>query len=280
MSFFTAIILGIVQGVAEFLPISSSGHLSILQNILNLSYSEEGHLLFDVLLHIGTLVSICVYYRADLANMIQEALAFVRGEYADRYSDSQPTGAFRLIIMIIIGTLPLFAAIPLFDKVESLYYKTGFIGFVLIMTGILLFVGDRFVRPGNKTERSITFIDALIIGIAQAVALVPGLSRSGTTITVGKARGLSRDFSVKFSLLLSLPAVAGSTLLTIFKAVKAGIEWALIPKYLIGAFIAAFIGFFAIKLIHKLMRSDKFGVFAYYCWAVGIIVVVLSFILK
>jgi undecaprenyl-diphosphatase len=141
-------------------------------------------------------------------------------------------------------------------------------------------VGDRFIAPGKKNEKTMTVVDALVIGVAQAFALIPGLSRSGSTITVGMSRGLNRDFAVRFSLLMSIPAILGSTVLSIFKALRAGIEWGLVPKYLVGALIAAVIGYFCIKLIHRLMRSGKFGKFAYYCWAVGFITIILSLILN
>ena len=280
MSIFTAILLGIVQGIAEFLPISSSGHLSILQNLLKLSYSEEGHLLFDVLLHVGTLVAIFVYYRKDIKKIIEECGSFARGETNELVTGGRVTGGVRMVFLIIIATLPLFVAVPFNGKIEQLYYKTGFIGFALIMTGTLLFVGDRFIAAGKKNEKTMTVADALIIGVAQAIALIPGISRSGSTITVGMARGLNRDFAVRFSLLMSIPAIIGSTILSIFKALRAGITWGLVPKYLLGAVIAAVIGYFAIKLIHKLMRSGKFGKFSYYCWALGFITIILSLILN
>lgn len=280
MSFFTAILLGIVQGVAEFLPISSSGHLSILQNLLKLSYSEEGHLFFDVLLHVGTLISVCLYYRRDLKKMVTEGVTFLKGENNDHVTGGRLTGAVRLILMVVVATIPLLIALPFNDKIEVLYYKTGFIGFALIVTGTLLFVGDRLVYHGRKNEKTMTILDALIIGIAQLFALFPGLSRSGTTITVGLARGLNRDFAVRFSLLMSLPAIVGSLIISILKTIQTGITWALIPKYLIGAIIAAAVGYFAIALIHRLMRSGKFGKFCYYCWAIGIITIVLSLFIK
>ena len=280
MSFFTAILLGIVQGVAEFLPISSSGHLSILQNLLKLSYSEEGHLFFDVLLHVGTLISICVYYRKDLKKIIEECVSFAKGETNELVTGGRVTGGVRMVFLVIIATLPLFVVLPFNDKIESLYYKTGFIGFALIITGTLLFVCDRFIVAGKKNEKTMTVVDALIIGIAQAFALIPGLSRSGSTITVGMSRGLNRDFAVRFSLLMSLPAILGSTILSVFKALRTGITWGLVPKYLLGAVIAGVVGYFCIKLIHRLIRSGKFGKFSYYCWAVGFITIILSLILN
>jgi undecaprenyl-diphosphatase len=280
MSIFTSLLLGIVQGISEFLPISSSGHLSIIQNLFKLNYSEEGHLLFDVLLHVGTLISICVAYRRELREMILDSVHFlknVRGSSEERAVNFTPS--VRTVMMIIIATLPLIIVLPFKGMVESLYYKTGFIGFVLIVTGGLLYVSDRFIKPGKKTVKTMTVKDAILIGLAQAVALIPGLSRSGTTIAVGLTRGLSRNYVVRFSLLLSLPAVIGSTIISLISAFKAGIDWSLAPVYLVGMAVAAVVGYFSIRLLTVLMKKGKFGKFAYYCWGVGLLTIILSIIL-
>lgn len=280
MSIIVAILLGIVQGIAEFLPISSSGHLSILQNIFKLDYSEDGNLLFDVLLHLGTLAAICLYYRKDLKYMIAECVSFVKGERNDLVTDGRMTGSVRTVFMIIVATIPLFFAVIVNGKVEQLYNKVGFVGFSLIITGALLFVGDRLVSPGRKNEKTMTTLDAFIIGISQAIALIPGLSRSGTTITVATSRGLKRDFAVKFSMLMSIPAVLGSLIITLFKALKNGIVWKLVPVYLVGAVVSFIVGYFCVKLIHKLVNSGKFGKFAYYCAGLGVVTMILSLIVK
>ncbi len=272
-----SIFLGLVQGVAEFLPISSSGHLSILQNLFGLNYDESGNMFFNVLLHLGTLVAVFIAYRKDIASMIKEMLDFVlaRGDGGKDYA-GRPTASVRTAIFIIIGTLPLFLVLPFYDSIENLNGHTGFISFALIITGTLLFVSDKLTE-GRKNAKTFTLMDSIIIGIAQAIATLPGLSRSGTTITVATARGLRRDFAVRFSFLLSIPAVLGAFLLEVVDALKEGVDWSLMPKYLVGMVVAGVSGYFSIILVKKLAVSANFSKFAYYCWTVGAISFIASF---
>lgn len=278
MTISSAILLGIVQGVAEFLPISSSGHLAVLQNLFDLSAGED-HLFFDVLLHLGTLISICVCYWGDIVAMVREVFIVLRG---GRRADGTPVqghlGAARLFLMIVVGTLPLFLVLPINDKVEELYYITPFIGAALLLTGCVLFVSDK-MAPGTRTERNMRFRDALTIGLCQCVATIPGLSRSGTTITAGIATGLDRTFAMKYSFLLSLPAVLGANLLSFIKAIgEESIEASLIPAYLLGMLAAMLSGIAAISLMKLIAKKSKFGWFAYYCWGAGVLTIILSLI--
>ena len=278
MTISSAIILGIVQGVAEFLPISSSGHLAVLQNLFDLSAGED-HLFFDVLLHLGTLISICVCYWGDIVAMVREVFIVLRG---GRRADGTPVqghlGAARLFLMIVVGTLPLFLVLPINDKVEELYYITPFIGAALLLTGCVLFVSDK-MAPGTRTERNMRFRDALTIGLCQCVATIPGLSRSGTTITAGIATGLDRTFAMKYSFLLSLPAVLGANLLSFIKAIgEESIEASLIPAYLLGMLAAMLSGIAAISLMKLIAKKSKFGWFAYYCCGAGVLTIILSLI--
>ena len=278
MTISSAILLGIVQGVAEFLPISSSGHLAILQNLFALSAGED-HLFFDVLLHLGTLISICVCYWGDIVAMVREVFIVLRG---GRRPDGTPVqgnlGAARLFMMIVVGTLPLFLVLPINDKVEELYYITPFIGVALLLTGCMLFVSDK-MTPGKRTEKNMRFRDALVIGLCQCVATLPGLSRSGTTITAGIATGLDRNFAMKYSFLLSLPAVLGANLLSFIKAIGSeSIDASLIPAYLIGMLAAMLSGIAAISLMKLIAKKSKFGWFAYYCWGAGVLTIIFSLI--
>ena len=170
--------------------------------------------------------------------------------------------------MIIVATLPLFLILPVKDLVEGLYQNTFFIAFALAVTGLLLFLSDRMNR-GTKTARNATMLDALLVGVAQAVAVVPGLSRSGTTISAGLARGFDRTFAVKFSFLLSIPAVLGANLLSIVDAAKAGIDTKLLPVYLVGVFMAALAGYFTIRILMRVVKKRKLKYFALYCLLVG-----------
>ena len=240
MTYWSAILLGIIQGLAEFLPISSSGHLAILQNFLRIG-DLENQMLFDVLLHLGTLGAVILAYHTELA------------------------------------TLPLIPAALLNDWLDPLFYNTFFIGFALIVTGFLLLAADRFGH-GNKTEKAMTLSDAIIIGLAQMIAVVPGLSRSGTTISAGLLRGFDRTFAVRFSFFLSIPAVLGANLLSLVKAISAGIDWAEVPMYLCGVAAAFVFGYLAIFALNRIVQRGKFGGFCYYCWGAGLLTLILSLI--
>ena len=277
MTYLMSVILGFVQGVAEFLPISSSGHLSILQNFFGM---EEPDNLFNVLLHFATLLAVFIAYRRDIAEMIVEFFRGV-GALVSRNRSSQPVPpARRLVMMIILGTLPLFLVVPVQDKVEAMGASNLFVGLALLATGIILFFSDRMAR-GHKAARTATVTDALLVGCAQAVAVIPGLSRSGSTIAAGMALGFDRNFAVRFSFLLSMPAVLGATLLKVIDVAQEGtVDPAVLPIYLVGMVVAGVVGYFSIQLVKLLAQKDKFGKFAYYCWAVGLITIVASFIMK
>lgn len=181
MNAFSSFLLGLVQGVAEFLPISSSGHLAIAQNLLHID--AEVPEFFDVLLHLGTLGAVFVAYWQDIKDMIAEFFRGI-GDLAHRSTPKPLPPARRLILLIILGTLPLFAVLPIKDKVLGLSNNMLFIGGALIVTGFLLFASDR-VKKGRKNERTASLLDAVAVGVSQAVATVPGISRSGMTITSG-----------------------------------------------------------------------------------------------
>lgn len=275
MTYLTAVVLGLIQGVAEFLPISSSGHLAILQNFLKLGETEE-HLFFDVLLHLGTLVAVIIAYWRDVRGVVREGMFMLhlkelpRGQKPDRLTR-------RMILFLIFATLPLVFVVFFKDAVESLYANTFFIGFALVATGFLLFAADRWGH-GNKNARSATIFDALVVGVSQMIAVVPGLSRSGTTISAGMLRGFDRSFAVQFSFLLSIPAVLGANLLSLIDAVQAGINWSYVPMYLVGVAVAFVSGYLAIYFLRVIVQRGKFGGFAYYCWGVGLLTLILSLV--
>lgn len=183
----------------------------------------------------------------------------------------------RMISFLVLATLPLVAAALLKSAIESLYENTFFIGFALLATGGLLFASDRMGR-GTKNERNATIGEVMTVGLAQAVATVPGLSRSGTTISVGMLCGFERSFAVKFSFLLSIPAVLGANLLSLIDAVQAGIDFSLLPMYLVGVVTAFVSGFFAISVLRILVQKNRFGSFAYYCWGAGLVTLILSLV--
>ena len=277
MTILNALLLGIIQGVAEFLPISSSGHLSIAQNLLGLGMEGADDVFFDVLLHLGTLAAVFVAYWPDIKEMVLEFFRMISDLTHGGGPEKVPS-ARRMILLIVIGTLPLFLILPIKNAVEGLYANTFFVGGALLVTGLLLYFCDR-ARPGRKNARTATIADVLLVGVGQAVATCPGISRSGMTICMGCFRGFDRKFAVRFAFLLSIPAVLGANILQIKDVVAAGgIDLKLIPGYILGVVVAAVSGYLSIRLVRMVADKGKFGAFAYYCWAVGIITVIMSFL--
>ena len=275
MTWLSAILLGLIQGVAEFLPISSSGHLAIAEHLFSVSGLSDIPPFFDVLLHLGTLLAVFVAYWQDIKDMVVELICGVRD--LTRHSTPVPVPpARRMILLIIVGTLPLFVILPIKDLVEGLADSMFFVGGALIVTGFLLFFSDR-VRKGRKTERTARLTDVLLVGVAQAIATCPGISRSGTTITAGCFVGFDRKFAVRYSFLMSIPAILGANILSLKDALDTVVA-AEIPMYLAGVIVSAVVGYACIRLLKMIADKGKFGFFAYYCWAAGLLTLILTVI--
>ena len=278
MSLISSILLGLVQGLAEFLPISSSGHLAIAAHFMGQAGIGEPPPFFDVLLHLGTLAAVFAAYWQDIREMIVELICGVR-DLARGTTPSPIPPARRLILLIIVGTLPLFVVLPVKDFIEGLGDNIYFVAGALIVTGFLLFASDR-VKKGRKTEKTATLLDVLLVGVAQAIATCPGISRSGTTITAGCFVGLDRRFAVRYSFLMSIPAILGANILTLKDAItEKTIIVSDIPVYLVGVAVAAVVGYLCIRLLKMIADKGRFGWFAYYCWAAGVIVLALALVL-
>ncbi|MBQ2602571.1 MAG: undecaprenyl-diphosphate phosphatase [Oscillospiraceae bacterium] len=277
VSVFVAIFLGIVQGLTEFLPVSSSGHLSIFQSIFGLDFNSEEHLLFDVLLHLATLVSIYFVYKAELKTMVKDTFEFLSGRSSNSEREGRVKPSVRMTLLILVATLPLFILLPFHSQIQRLYTNLGFIAFSLIMTGAILLISTVFF-DGRKSEKTATIADAFIVGLGQAIATIPGISRSGTTITVGLSRGFKRKFAITFSFLMSIPAVLGSTFVTLISAIKAGIQWSNVPAYLIGMAVAGVVGYLALSFMKRFMATRPFTYFAFYCFGAGFITVIIAII--
>ncbi|MCL2828954.1 MAG: undecaprenyl-diphosphate phosphatase [Oscillospiraceae bacterium] len=275
MSWPLAIFLGFIQGVTEFLPVSSSGHLAIFQSF-GLEDIHERHLFFDVLLHLGTLVAVCIVYRKDIVEMVRATISLVRPGRGDEENPVAPSKA-RLALMLIIATLPMVLAIPLQSTVRQLGNRMWFVGLMLLITGGVLFFSDKLAR-GRRGEKNMTVKNALVIGFIQFVAVLPGLSRSGLTITAGAMTGLDRGFAVRFSFLLSIPAIIGANIVTSITEIDV-VDWSLMPMYLAGVLVAGVTGYFAIRLVKMLVDAGKFGKFAYYCWFAGAVAIIASIVL-
>ena len=276
MTLFSSLLLGLIQGAAEFLPISSSGHLAIAEHLLG--QATEIPDFFDVLLHLGTLAAVFIAYWEDIRDMLLELIGGVQ-DLARGTTPSPVPPARRLILLIIVGTLPLFAVLPVKDLVEGLADNMYFISAALIVTGSLLFASDR-VAKGRKTEKTVSLADVLLVGAAQAVATCPGISRSGTTITAGCFVGFERKFAVRFSFLLSIPAILGANILSLKDALEAEIPWEEVPVYLAGVLVAAVVGYACIRLLKMIAEKGRFGFFAYYCWLAGAVTLALTLLQK
>ncbi len=254
MSVFSAILLGIIQGLTEFLPISSSGHLAVTQHFLP-GFHQPG-VLFDITLHLGTLLAVLIYFRSDI-------LFLIRGLGGGEAG----TAGRRLIALLVLGTIPIGLVGTAFsDAIEHSFTQLAVVGGGLLLTGAILLLSTRLSRE-NRSMDEVSAKDALLIGLAQSAALLPGVSRSGSTIVAGLARGFSREAAARFSFLLSVPAVLGATVWELPKA-------RLLPEeawvsYACG-FIAAFVvGYFAIVAVLRCLAARRFHLFGYYCLAVG-----------
>lgn len=275
LTLLSSVLLGVIQGVTEFLPVSSSGHLAIAQHLLNISGASESPPFFDVLLHLGTLFAVFAAYWEDIRDMVLEFFYGV-SDLVHRTTPRRVPPARRMILLIIVGTLPLFAVLPIKDTIEALGDNMYFVASALLATGCLLFASDH-VRRGRKTEKSATMLDALLVGVGQALATCPGISRSGTTITAGCFVGFERKFAVRYSFLMSIPAILGANILSLKDALEAGILWEEVPIYLVGVAVSAVVGYACIRLIRLVADKGKFGFFAYYCWLAGIVTLALIF---
>ena len=270
MSLLSSILLGLIQGLAEFLPISSSGHLAIAEHFLGQAGVPATPDFFDVLLHLGTLVAVFVAYWKDIREMIVELIDGVR-DLAHGTTPTPMPPARRLILLIIVATVPLFAVLPIKDWIEGLSGNIYFVAGALIVTGFLLFASDR-VKKGRKAERSARLLDVFLVGVAQAIATCPGISRSGTTITAGCFVGFDRKFAVRFSFLMSIPVILGSTVLEGYKLATDGAGTVYLWPTILGMTAAGLSGYFAVRFMLSLIRKRKMYGFALYVLVLGILV--------
>ncbi|MCL1819067.1 MAG: undecaprenyl-diphosphate phosphatase [Oscillospiraceae bacterium] len=274
MSVWWAMFLGFVQGVTEFLPVSSSGHLAIFQNFF--SMSETGGLLFEVLLHFATLIAVCIFFWNDIKAMFIE---FTKLFNPQSYRSVRVPPARRLLFLIIVASLPLIVVAFFSGTVENLSTESLFIGIALMATGGILWLSDTLPK-GNKDEKSATVIDVLFVGLMQMLAaMIPGFSRSGFTISTGLFRGFDRKFAVKLSFLMSVPAILGATVFKVKDAFSADFDWSVFPVYILGMVVAAVTGYFALCFIRYLVVKSSFRGFSYYCLMVGAATLIASFII-
>lgn len=294
MSLLQAMIMGLVQGLAEFLPISSSGHLAIFKHILNIDLEATGGIFFDVMLHFGTLVAIFIAFWRDIRKMIVQGILMVGDFFVNVYRffahlfsrKGEPVvykkvidSAYRkFVLLVIVSTIPTGILGFLFqDLIEKASATLIVPGIGLLITAGLLTIADH-TEPGTRRPNQISYKAAGIVGIAQGIATFPGLSRSGTTITTCLKLGFDKNFAVKYSFIMSIPAVLGASILEIKDFDKISADAATLVNYTVGTVVAAVVGYISIKTMLVIVRGRKFKGFAYYCFIVGMIAVVWNFV--
>lgn len=276
MSIFEAVILGLVQGLAEFLPISSSGHLALLQHFFGIEGDKV--LAFTTMLHFGTLVAVFFVYRKDIWELIKELGATLKDIFTGKGLQPNKNMTRKMGLMIIVGTIPAaILGLLLNDYIESAFTSILLIGICLIITGTILWFAERVGKNFRDIDR-MNYRNAVTIGISQAIALLPGISRSGSTIVGGLLLGLTRELAVKFAFLVSIPAVLGAFVLELPDAFEQGFDMDLALPIVIGMVVAAISGVIAIKTMIKVVTGKKLFIFSVYTWLVGIGVVIYWFV--
>lgn len=286
MTIVQAIILGVIQGITEFLPVSSSGHLAIMKNLLHMDL--ETGALYDVLLHVATLVAICIVMRKDILKLITEFFSIVRDVFTnflifidrithkdDQYYIKIMSSAYRrFVVLIIVSSIPTaIIGFLLNDIIETVETELLVPGICLIATAIIILISD-FLADGIKKPKDATLYDAFAIGTAQGIATLPGLSRSGTTITACILCGFDRKFAVKYSFIMSMPAILGALILKLSKISSETITGSDIAVYIVGMIIAAVVGYFALIFTTKLVQKKSFKYFAFYCFGIGVVSII------
>jgi undecaprenyl-diphosphatase len=271
MTIFQAIILGIIQGLTEYLPISSSAHLVLAPYLFGWSFPEDQIFVFDVLVQMGTLAAVIIYFWKDLVNI---ALGFVKGILSRHPFQSQDA---RMGWFIILATIPAgLAGLLIKPYVEAAFSNPVVVGVLLLGTAILILAGE-LIGKRERNLSSIKWLDALLIGIGQAVAIFPGISRSGSTISVGLMRGLNRRDAARFSFLMSIPIMLAAGLLSILDLKDVAGVTGFLPVILTGVVVAAIVGYLSIRWLLNFLNSRSLSVFAIYCAALGALVLIVAY---
>lgn len=272
MTYSESILLGTVQGLTELIPVSSSGHLVIAQSLMP-GFHQPG-VLFDVVLHLGTLLSVLVFFRKDIIDIL---LALIPKKWYDfsKIGNNELLLQKRRAAFLIIAATALTGSIGILfkDRIHALFQSVEITASMLLITGLLLLLSDK-VKDANRQEKDMTFMDGIVLGLVQGVALIPGISRSGATITFGIFRKLDRETAAKFSFLLSIPAILGATILESRYALSISDQDIIV--YGCGFLIAAVTGFVSLKLLFWVLKNMKLSIFAYYCWFIGITTLIVK----
>lgn len=290
MPLWKAVILGLVQGLAEFLPISSSGHLVIIKNILGVDL-ESGGMFFDVMLHMGTLVAIFIAFHKDIGKLVIEGLHIFADiiantgiffsritKHSKEYRHVVKSSYRKFVVLIIVSTIPTAViGLLLSDIVEAANDMVMVSGICLFITAAFLFIAD-FIDIGSKTPKEVSYGSACTIGVAQGLSTMPGISRSGTTITACLLCGFDKKFAVKYSFIMSIPAVLGAVVLQVKDFTADTIMKEDIPGCIVATFIAAIVGYLSICFMMSLVRGKKYKYFAIYCIIMGGVVIGYNFL--
>jgi len=272
MPFLLAIFLGIVQGLTEFLPVSSSGHLALFQNLFDISSYTDNHIAFDVILHVGTLFSVVAAFWDDVKSLFKGFFTLIRRRF--RPGDDPSA---KLTAMVIIATLPMAAAVLVNDYVEAAFGTPVVVGICLIVTaGILLFAHRH--SGGKKQLSEMRAADAVVVGFCQLFAVFPGISRSGLTMSGGLFRNMDREFATRFAFLLSIPAILGASVFSLPDLFEETLTMGDVGAYLGGFIAAAVTGYCSIKLVRYIMKKNRLVLFSVYCAIAGTVSVILSII--
>lgn len=276
MSLIEALLQGILQGLTEFLPVSSSGHLSLFQYFTG--QSGETGILFSILLHLGTLIAVFLAFYKTIFQLIFEFFAMVGDIFGGRFSFKKLNPDRRMILMLMLSLVPLLFFVLLSDFYKSISSDNDIIaeGVCFLFTGVLLLFSDKIAR-GNITMANMRPRDALVMGIAQGIAPLPGVSRSGSTVAAGLMMGLEREYAVTFSFIMGMPAVLGANLLE-FADIWGEPFPISVPVMLAGVSAAVVFGLIAIKMVQWLVHTNKFKYFGYYTLALGSIIIILGII--
>ncbi len=271
MSVLEAVLQGIIQGLTEFLPVSSSGHLSVYQHFTG--NSGEGALLFSAILHLGTLVAVFVAFRKTICAMIVELFSMIKDIFTGKFRWKSMNPERRAIIMMIISLLMLVPFYIFKNHLEKVSEDNDIVieGLCFLYTSVILFISDRCSK-GNKKFGDITVKNAVTVGAFQGVALLPGISRSGSTIASGLFCGFERGTAVEYSFILGIPTILGGCLLQIKGAVDQNTMNVEPLNFAAGFVVAAVVGICAIKMVNWLIKSDKFKIFAIYTFILGIVI--------
>ncbi len=271
MSFLEAFMQGIIQGFTEFLPVSSSGHLSLYQHFTG--NNGEGALLFSAVLHLGTLVAVFIAFRKTICELILELFSLIKDVFTGKFKWKTMNPPRRALIMLVISLLMLIPFYIFKDYFEKVSEDNDIIieGICFLYTSAILFISDRCVK-GNRKFGDITVKNAVTVGTFQGIALLPGISRSGSTIASGLFCGFERETAVQYSFILGIPAILGGCLLQVKDAVEQKAMEINVLNFGIGFVVSAVVGICAIKMVNWLVKSDKFKIFAIYTLILGIVV--------